>query len=124
MRVRWDQRGMAAVAVVYVIVLYAMVRDHLDEDYLGTTFVIYGLVLAVPQLARTRRTFTLTCAVLACLVLLAGALLIEAGVWALLPAIVPLLLAIVRIPRRVDILRHSGDPCGGHGSAVRSRVRL
>jgi hypothetical protein len=92
---RWDQRGMAALAVVYVVVQYLMTTGHHDGAATGTTAVVYGVVLATPLLARRATTFAVACGIVAALVLLAGIVY-----WIYLPAALPLLLAMIRIPER------------------------
>lgn len=99
-RTRWDQRGMAALAVVYVVMLYGMTSGDFDEPDVGAMFVIEGVILAMPQLARRRDAFAVACLTLAVLVFFAGGLLVEAGFWIFLPTLVPLLLAMIRIPER------------------------
>ncbi|MEU4235919.1 hypothetical protein [Actinoplanes sp. NPDC026619] len=99
-RPRWDQRGVAALAVAYVVMQYLMTIGHHDEAYVGKTAIIYGVILATPTLTRRKDTFMVICGFLAVLVLIAGVLLIEAGYWVYLPAALPLLLAMIRIPER------------------------
>ncbi|WP_433384570.1 hypothetical protein ACQPZX_24030 [Actinoplanes sp. CA-142083] len=84
------QRSMAALAVAYVVILSTMVSAF------GATSALYVALLAAPQLARRRTTFTAASGLVAALVLAAAPL----GGLAFWPAVLPLLLALIPIPER------------------------
>ncbi|XVV10928.1 hypothetical protein ACQP2X_39740 [Actinoplanes sp. CA-131856] len=69
-------------------------RDY-HETYLGRTYLVYAIVLAIPPLISNRTIFRVVTLALVPLIFIAGVAQLDISLW---PTILPLLLAQIRIP--------------------------
>jgi hypothetical protein len=92
----WSQRAMAGLPLIYVAMLVASVPAAEDP-----TFTFWAVLLAVPLAIRGASAFRLVCAVWAALVLVLGGVMATRGWYVYWPVILPLLMAVVRVPERL-----------------------